>query len=180
MPTHTLAITWEQFHRDARNLALKLHENKLAFSHILAITKGGLIPAMIIGRELGINDIRTIGVRSYGIGSLEEETKRGGVVITSEPSQADLAGFPLVVDDLIDSGSTINAVNTKIRDLTFDRTPRPYVVYAVIYGKGRYPKMPNFFYGVDHHPDAWLLMPWDMAPQFQLPLTCKLDKIKNG
>ena len=51
MATHYYAVTWDQLHRDARALAWRLMD-KGPFAGIVAITRGGLIPAAIIAREL--------------------------------------------------------------------------------------------------------------------------------
>ena len=51
MATHYYTVTWDQLHRDARALAWRLIE-KGPFAGIVAITRGGLIPAAIIAREL--------------------------------------------------------------------------------------------------------------------------------
>ena len=50
MATHYYTVTWDQLHRDARALAWRLIE-KGPFAGIVAVTRGGLIPAAIVARE---------------------------------------------------------------------------------------------------------------------------------
>ena len=50
-------VSWDQFHRDARALAWRLAESG-PFEGIVCITRGGLVPAAIVARELEIRDDR--------------------------------------------------------------------------------------------------------------------------
>ena len=51
--TKTFPISWEQLHRDAKALAWRLLDMK-TWKGIVTITRGGLVPASIIARELEI------------------------------------------------------------------------------------------------------------------------------
>ena len=55
----TYPISWEQLHRDSKALAWRLVEMK-AWKGIIAITRGGLVPASIIARELEIRLVDTM------------------------------------------------------------------------------------------------------------------------
>ena len=57
-------VSWDQFHRDARALAWRL-SGAGPFEAIVCITRGGLVPAAIVARELGIKLIETVSVSSY-------------------------------------------------------------------------------------------------------------------
>src|SRR5215467_5924878 len=57
-------VSWDQFHRDCRALAWRLAEAG-PFEAVVAITRGGLVPAAIVARELGIRVIETVCVASY-------------------------------------------------------------------------------------------------------------------
>src|SRR3954468_12539897 len=57
-------VSWDQFHRDARALAWRLAEAG-PFAAIVCITRGGLVPAALVARELGIRVIETVCVSSY-------------------------------------------------------------------------------------------------------------------
>ena len=56
-------VSWDQIHRDVRQLCHLLIERD--FKGIVAITRGGLIPAALIARELNIRLIDTICIKSY-------------------------------------------------------------------------------------------------------------------
>ena len=55
-------VSWDQFHRDARALAWRLSEAG-PFEAVVAVTRGGLVPAAIVARELGVG---VIAVRKAG------------------------------------------------------------------------------------------------------------------
>ena len=66
LPEKAFPVSWDQFHRDARALAWRLAgTNKGQWKAIVCITRGGLVPAAIISRELGIRIIETVCVASY-------------------------------------------------------------------------------------------------------------------
>ena len=52
-------VSWDQFHRDARALAWRLSACG-PFDAIIAITRGGLVPAAIVARELNVRVIETV------------------------------------------------------------------------------------------------------------------------
>ena len=60
----TFPISWEQLHRDAKALAWRLLDMK-TWKGIVAITRGGLVPASIIARELEIRLVDTVCISSY-------------------------------------------------------------------------------------------------------------------
>ena len=57
-------VSWDQFHRDARALAWRLSAAG-PFRAVVAVTRGGLVPAAVVARELGIRVVETVCVASY-------------------------------------------------------------------------------------------------------------------
>ena len=98
-------VSWDQFHRDCRALTWRLNEVG-PFHAIIAITRGGLVPAAIVARELGIRVIDTVCIASY------DHTKQGDLQALKGVSAetAKLGGGTgkglLIVDDLVDTGKT--------------------------------------------------------------------------
>lgn len=157
MAAHYYTVTWDQLHRDARALAWRLIDRG-PFQGIVAITRGGLIPAAIIARELEIRLIDSVCVVTY------DEEERGAPQITKPPSiTEDGAGF-LIVDDLVDTGTTAKAVRRLL----------PKAHFATVYAKpaGR-PLVDSFVTEVSQ--DTWILFPWDTELQMAVPLA-KRDK----
>ncbi|MCZ4281611.1 xanthine phosphoribosyltransferase [Kiloniella laminariae] len=147
----TFPVSWEQLHRDAKALAWRLME-KGPFKGVLAITRGGLVPAAIIARELDIRLIDTVCIVSY-----TEDNKRGELQVLKAPPK-DSQGW-LIIDDLVDTGKTARAV----------RELMPHAHFATIYAKpeGR-PIVDSFITEVSQ--DTWIYFPWDLGLQTVPPL----------
>ncbi len=152
MATHYYTVTWDQLHRDARALAWRLM-GQGPFKGIVAISRGGLIPAAIVARELDLRLVESVCVVTY-----EDETRVEPVVIKPAAAAEDGAGF-LIVDDLVDSGTTARVVRALL----------PEAHFACVYAKpaGR-PTVDSFVTEVSQ--DTWILFPWDTEPQFIEPL----------
>ncbi len=152
MATHYYTVTWDQLHRDARALAWRLID-KGPFTGIVAITRGGLIPAAIVARELECRLIESVSVMTY------DEEEIGEPVVNKPPSAAgDGTGF-LVIDDLVDTGSTARAVRGLL----------PKAHFACIYAKPAGREMIDTFV-TEVSQATWILFPWDTEPQFIAPL----------
>ena len=150
-------VAWEQFHRDCRALAGRLN-GEGPFRAMVTITRGGLVPAAIVARELGIRVIETICVSSYS------EDNRKGELRLLKPITPDVGGDGgagvLVVDDLVDSGATARFVR--------DMLPKAH--FATVYAKpaGR-PMVDTFITEVSQ--DTWIYFPWDTGLAFQPPIS---------
>lgn len=157
MATRYYTVTWDQLHRDARALAWRLMALR-PLSGIVAITRGGLIPAAIVARELEVRLIESVSVVTY------DEEARGEPVVTKLPVAAgDGEGF-LIVDDLVDSGSTARLVRGLL--------PRAHM--ACIYAKPAGRELVDTFV-TEVSQDTWILFPWDTEPQFSIPLVKRGD-----
>ncbi|SMX50586.1 xanthine phosphoribosyltransferase [Maliponia aquimaris] len=150
-------VSWDQLHRDARALAWRLQgqgPDEGAWRAVVAITRGGMAPAMIVARELDIRIVDTISVKSYNH-QAQSEPK----VIKSPNMQyvGDGTGV-LVVDDLVDTGRTLEVV----------RRHMPQAHVATVYAKpqGR-AQVDTFVTEVSQ--DTWIFFPWDMALQYVKP-----------
>src|SRR6059036_253028 len=77
-PQKAFPVSWDQFHRDARALAWRL-AGAGPFQAIVCVTRGGLVPAAIVARELGIRLIETVCVASYNHITQGELTMLKGV-----------------------------------------------------------------------------------------------------
>ncbi|GEN62363.1 xanthine phosphoribosyltransferase [Acetobacter oeni] len=156
MATNYATVTWDQLHRDARLLSETLM-SRGPFRGIVAVSRGGLIPAAIIARELDCRLIESISVVTY-----QNEEERGEPRIIKDPVAAgDGDGF-LVIDDLVDSGVTAQAVRKRL----------PKAVFACLYAKPSGKPLTDLFV-VEVPQDTWVLFPWDTAPLFVPPLARK-------
>jgi xanthine phosphoribosyltransferase len=157
-PEKIFPVSWDQFHRDSRALAWRLHDAG-PFEAIVCITRGGLVPAAIVARELNVRMIETVCVVSY-----RDYRNQGEVSLLKgiAPEVAALHGQGkrvLIVDDLVDTGKTARVV----RDLL------PNAHFATVYAKpmGR-PLVDTFITEVSQ--DTWIYFPWDTGLAFQPPI----------
>lgn len=159
VPDKIFPVSWDQFHRDSRALAWRLN-GAGPFAAIVCITRGGMVPAAIVARELGIRVIETVSVASYA------HTSQGEVTILKDIAPDIVArgsgnegGGVLIVDDLVDTGQTAKVVRARL----------PHAHLATVYAKpmGR-PMVDTFITEVSQ--DTWIYFPWDTGLAFQPPI----------
>jgi xanthine phosphoribosyltransferase len=158
-PPKAFPVSWDQFHRDARALAWRL-AGAGPFEAIVCITRGGLVPAAIVARELGTRVIETVCIASY-----HDYTSQGELQVlkTVAPAILHLGGEGgkgvLVVDDLVDTGKTAKVVREML----------PQAHFATVYAKplGR-PMVDTFVTEVSQ--DTWIYFPWDTGLAFVPPI----------
>jgi xanthine phosphoribosyltransferase len=157
-PAKAYPVSWDQFHRDARALAWRLM-SKGPFSALVTITRGGLVPAAIVARELELRVIETVSIASY------DHTRQGDLRVLKPigPAVLDLgkgrgSGI-LVVDDLTDTGKTARMVR--------DMLPEAHL--AAIYAKPQGAPMIDT-YVTEVSQDTWIYFPWDMGLSYQEPI----------
>jgi xanthine phosphoribosyltransferase len=157
-PQKAFPVSWDQFHRDARALAWRLAGSG-PFLAIVSITRGGLVPAGIVARELGIRLIETVCVASY------DHITQGDLKVLKNVAE-NVIGIGggrgkgvLIVDDLVDTGRTAKVV----------REILPEAHFATVYAKpmGR-PMVDTFITEVSQ--DTWIFFPWDTGLAFQPPI----------
>ncbi len=150
-------ISWDQIHRDSRALAWRLEKMAPeggAWKAVVAITRGGMAPAMIIARELDIRTVDTISIKSY------DHQEQSEAVVLKAPD-ADIIGDGegiLIIDDLVDTGKTLEVVKS--------RYPKAHIATVYAKPKGR-PMVDTFITEVSQ--DTWIFFPWDMALQYVEP-----------
>ena len=160
-PGRRFPVSWEQFHRDCRALAWRL-SGLGPFSAMIPVTRGGLVPAAVVARELSIRVIETVSIISYR----DEEVQEAARVLKpmAESFRADGGRGVLVVDDLVDTGQTIRVM----RELL------PGAHFACVYAKplGQ-PLIDTFITEVSQ--DTWIYFPWDLGLSFQQPIAAGGD-----
>jgi len=142
--SHRYPVTWEEFYRNARALSWRLNDGYL-WKGMIAITRGGLVPAAVMARELGIRTIDTISILSYN-----EDDKLSDPRILKACHVEDEGEGWLVVDDLVDTGTTAKLVR--------DMLPKVHIaaIYAKPFGKDH---VDSFMTEVSQ--DTWIVFPWE-------------------
>lgn len=151
---HDHVVTWAEVHRDTKRLARRI-VGLGPWQGIVALTRGGLVPAAILARELGLRIVDTLCISSY------DEQVQGKVLVLKVPEQAAACqgeGW-LLIDDLVDTGRTAREA----------RRILPKAHFATLYAK------PAGLPVVDTHiaevgQDTWIFFPWDTDVQYVEPL----------
>ena len=157
-PEKVFPVSWDQFHRDARALTWRLHEAG-PFEAIVCITRGGLVPAAIVARELNVRIIETVCIASYHDYKNQGDIKvMKGVGPEVMALRAQGKGV-LIVDDLVETGKTARVV----------REILPAAHFATVYAKpmGR-PLVDTFITEVSQ--DTWIYFPWDTGLSYVPPI----------
>jgi xanthine phosphoribosyltransferase len=137
-----LRVSWEDFLANARLLSEMIRRKEMGWTSIVAVTRGGLIPAAILSRELNIRCIETVCLSSY------HDQERGEIDVIKKPQG--YGGKPLAIDDVADSGQTAQVV----------RKLMPKVKIAVIFAK------PDSLAHIDYtatrcSQGTWPVFPWE-------------------
>jgi len=148
-------VSWAEVHKDSRKLARKLMKVG-PFKGIIAITRGGLIPAAIMARELGIKLIETVCVEAYREDAAELS---GSVNIMKEATFAGDGEGWLMIDDLVDTGTTARAV----------REMMPKAYFVTLYAKPEGLDLVDTFIK-EVEQDTWVFFPWDTQLQYSKPI----------
>ena len=148
------SVTWVEVHRDTKQLARMLME-KGPWKGIIALTRGGLVPAAIIARELKIFVVDTLCISTY-----DEQIKgTSSILKVPERAVAEQGEGWLLVDDLVDTGTTAKEARQIV----------PKAHFATIFAKplGRETVDTRVH---DVSQETWIYFPWDPEPQYVTPL----------
>ncbi|EWH09917.1 xanthine-guanine phosphoribosyltransferase [Catenovulum agarivorans DS-2] len=145
--TEKLVLDWQTFHKACKRLAQIIPLEK--YDGLVAVTRGGLVPAAILSNDLDIRLIETIGVQSY------QQQQQGDLQLVKpaylleseliEPQRW------LFVEDLVDSGCTIK----------FLKQFYPRADFACVYAKPQGAELVK--YSVEQvAQDIWIDFPWEI------------------
>lgn len=156
-------VSWEQMHRDSKALAWRLlgkgPMEKGGWKGIIGITRGGLVPACIMARELDVKLVETLCISSY-----DHQNQRGADILKVPEGAGDGEGW-LIVDDLVDTGNTFKIA----------REIMPKAHYACVYAKpAGVPTTDTFVTEVSQ--DTWIHFPWDLEARYAEPLAELRDR----
>jgi xanthine phosphoribosyltransferase len=148
-------VSWDQFHRDSKALAWRLVEKQEEWKGIVAITRGGMIPAGIVARELDIKTIETLCISSY-----DDKSQRAAKTLKGVNTEMTGDGTNwLVIDDLVDTGNTAKII----------RQTLPKAHFATVYAKpAGEPLVDTYVTWVSQ--DTWIYFPWDVDIQPTEPI----------
>lgn len=146
--TQKQIISWDDIKRDSVILAEKIRSEFTVPDRILAVTRGGLIPAALVTRALGIKRIETIGLESYH-GKRQDEAMN--VLKNADP---DFLKDTLVIDDLVDTGKTFEWLRPHTQNC----------IFATLYAKPKGAPFSDCFIR-EFGQDVWVDFPWEVGEE---------------
>lgn len=153
-----LIISWVELHRDARYLSQLLHQRG-AWNGVIAVTRGGMVPAALVARELDIRMVDTVCIASYASDNTGgAATQQVELRVLKQSIAGDGEGW-LLIDDLVDTGRTAQMLRKLL----------PKAFFATLYAKpaGR-PHVDLFV--KEFKQSKWIHFPWDITYQFATPI----------
>jgi xanthine phosphoribosyltransferase len=141
-------LSFDEVVEDVCHLAQILNQSNKEFDRIIGISRGGIFPSLILGRELNIKNIHTIIVSGY---TDDIDTGQRKIHYYYDDFLIFDHSKTLVVDDLSDTGKTIEEV----------RKILPNCTYVTVYAKPLGSDHPDFSAVAIDNQDTWLVFPWE-------------------
>jgi xanthine phosphoribosyltransferase len=139
-----LPVTWNEIHVLSKILCKTLVQSGKTRDRLIAVTRGGMVPACLVARELNIRVIDTVSVKSYDHQSQTEAT------ILKMPENIGTGRNCLIIDDLSDTGNTFKALRKSLPDAT----------YACLHVKPLGKPLTDYF-AAEVTQDTWIYLPWE-------------------
>ena len=149
-------VTWDMFQMHARKLSERLLPAS-QWKGIIAVSRGGLFPAAVLARELGIRHIETVCIASY-----HDHNNQGELQVLHAAQIPDGGEGFIVVDDLVDTGNTARAI----------RQMYPNAKFVTVFAKPAGAELVDD-YVIDIPQNTWIEQPWDLGLTFVPPLSRK-------
>ncbi len=157
-----LYVSYGEYHNLVEKLAIKIHQSGWAFDTILCLARGGMRPGDILSRIFD----KPLAIMSTSSYRAEAGTVQGHLDIAKyiTTPQGEIAGRVLLVDDLADSGHTLQAVVKMLRERY---SPITELRTAVIWTKGVSAFQPD--YSVEYLPtNPWIHQPFEVYDRMRI------------
>ncbi len=146
-------LTWQSFGDGSQELAQMITDSGFRPEVIIAVARGGMIPAGALTYSLGVKLTDAINVEFY---TDVKETLPDPILLAPMLDTGSIRSRKLlVVDDVVDSGRTLALVLKLLRGFGAD------VRSAVLYAKPTTIVQPDFVW---KRTDKWIVFPWSAQP----------------
>jgi len=154
-----LYVSWDDYHHAIERLAAKVHASGFAFDQIICLARGGLRVGDMLSRIFN-QPLAVLATQSYFANADKSAEAQGELTIGQHMAKVNerLGQSVLLVDDLVDSGKTMQEVVEHLRQ----RYPGITAVKtAVIWKKGCSVFTPDYW--ADDLPDnPWIHQPFEI------------------
>ena len=149
-------LTWEMFGQSSREMAQTIADSGYVPDIIIAVARGGLLPAGALSYSMGVKLSDAINVEFY---TDVHETLPDPVLLAPMLDVDSITGKKLlVVDDVADSGRTLKLVVDLLTRYQAE------VRSAVVYAKSQSVVDPDYVW---KRTDQWIVFPWSAEPPVQ-------------
>ena len=109
-----LWVSWDEYNRLVERLALQVYESNWKFDMVLCLARGGVRPGDVISRIFDV-PLAILATSSYREAA---GTQQGDLDIAQyiTMTRGELSGKILLVDDLVDSGVTLERVGRHLKE----------------------------------------------------------------
>jgi hypoxanthine phosphoribosyltransferase len=143
-------ITWDRFFELSRQLAMSIHNASFQPDIVVAISRGGCVPARVVCDYLDVFDLDVIKIEHY------HGTQKADQVRLRYPMSADVSGKRvLLIDDVSDTGDSFQL---GIQHLLEKNRPAELKT-AALHHKIVSSYTPDFFAELVHN-WRWIIYPW--------------------
>lgn len=149
-------VTWDMFQMHARKLSERLLPAS-QWKGIIAVSRGGLLPAAVLARELSIRHVETVCIASY-----HDHNNQGELQVLHAAQVPNGGEGFIIVDDLVDTGNTARAI----------REMYPNAKFVTVFAKPAGAELVDD-YVIDIPQNTWIEQPWDLGLMFVPPLARK-------
>ncbi len=136
--------SYEQINDACFQIAQKIAQQSTANPIIVAVSRGGLIPATIISHYLKTKDIRFIRLSSYS------DNKEQSTLIDTTADEIPDNANTFIIDDICDSGETVQYLRNK-----YPQTK----IYVLINKNTKI--LPDYF-PISEPMGTWIHFPWEV------------------
>lgn len=159
--------TWQEIEDECRKVSRQIADSGFVPEVVVALSRGGLVPARIICDMLLVKDLVAVKVDHWGITATKDGTAK-----LRYPVDIDLSGKKvLIVDDITDTGDSISLA----LDWARKTNPRELKT-AVVYHISRSKIIPDFYGGAIGKEDwKWVVWPWNFVEDMCTVLPKELD-----
>jgi hypoxanthine phosphoribosyltransferase len=149
-----LCLNWNDIDHACDMIAQTIMTDKVKFDSIICAGRGGMIPSRILSDKLDIPEVHFVNAKAYsGIG------KRDQVFVSSSIGPLSKQKV-LIVDDILDSGVTLEAINQKVIQSKLPQDQPLYTRTATLCWKNVQPLKPSYYH-YDIEKDVWVVFPWE-------------------
>ncbi len=150
-----LYVSYDAYHNLIEKLAIKIHQSGWQFDIILCLARGGMRPGDILSRIFN-KPLAIMSTSSYRADAGMTQSNLDIARFITTP-KGEIAGKVLLVDDLADTGHTLNSVIHQLRN---NYKPITELRSAVIWTKGVSTFQPD--YSVEELPTSpWIHQPFE-------------------